>query len=403
MTSIQHPVAQEELMAYLDGELPASRAADVASHVEQCMECRALVSDLGSVSERLVEWQVEPASNQLAKDISEAAEKRFAKVSKAEAAKQFDFSLFRNPPRRFLRWALGLSAAGVAVLLLFAISLPNLLRSRRGANQTRYLLTEGDSRSDQRAAREEGDLRGFLGSPSVIRKIEPNALAASQPMIARMANLTLVTKDFGASRAAIERIARQRQGYVAKLDASGSAGTAQTLNATLRIPASQLDLAIGELKQQGRVVQESLSGEEVTRQYTDLNARLSNARVTEQRLNAILSNRTGKVSDVLEVEQEIARVRGEIERMDAERKNLENRVNYATVEVRLTEDYKAEINVPPPSTGTELWNAAVAGYRSLVDNALGLAMALLQYGPAILFWVALLFWPARLVWRRLRA
>ena len=125
--------------------------------------------------------------------------------------------------------------------------------------------------------------------------------------------------------------------------------------------------------------------------------------MTEQRLNAILANRTGKVSDVLEVEQEVARVRGEIERMDAERKNLETRVNFATIVVTLTEDYKAEMNVTPPSTGTQLWNAAVAGYQSLVDTALGLLMAILQYGPAILFWLALFFWPARKVWRRMRA
>lgn len=398
MTTIQHPVAQEELMAYLDGELPASRAAEVAAHVEQCLECHALVSDLGSVSERLVEWQIEPASEQLTQGITAAAETRFAKGSKTEAAK-LDSIAFDHPPRRFLRWALGLSAAGVAVLLLFAISVPNLLRSRQAAN-----LPIGVYQMTLPPPGEQGGGSSVPAAPTrLYRAITPGAPGATEPMIARTANLTLVTKDFDASRAAIERIARQHQGYIAKLEASGSAGSARTLNAMLRIPASQLDQALGELKQQGRVVQESLSGEEVTRQYADLNARLSNARVTEQRLNAILSNRTGKVSDVLEVEQEIARVRGEIERMDAERKNLENRVSYATVEVTLTEDYKAEINVPPPSTGTELWNAAVAGYQTVVDNAVGLAIGLLHYGPTLLFWVALLFWPARLVWRRLRA
>jgi Domain of unknown function (DUF4349)/Putative zinc-finger len=403
MASIQHPVKPEELMTYLDGELPAERAAELAVHVEQCMECRALVADFGSVSERLVEWQVEPAPEPLDKNISEVVEKRFAKATKAETARQFDFTALDRPPRRILRWALGLSAAGVAVLVLFAISVPNLWRSRQAANLARNMSTEVDIQPVLKAPTRLGGsgapaadlerLSGIIGS---------SASEAPQRMIARTANLTLVTKDFDASRAALERIARQHQGYIAKLDASGSAGMARQLSATLRIPASQLDPALGELKQQGRVAHESLSGEEVTRQYTDLNARLSNARVTEQRLNAILSNRTGKVSDVLEVEQEIARVRGQIERMDAERKDLENRVSYATVEVTLTEDYKAEINVPPPSTGTELWNAAVAGYRALVDNALGLATGLLIYGPTLLFWLALFFWPARLVWRRIR-
>jgi Domain of unknown function (DUF4349)/Putative zinc-finger len=389
MTSTEHPVKQEELMAYLDGELTAERAAELAAHVEQCVECRALVSDFGSVSEQLVEWQIERSSDQLANGIVKAAEKRFAKGSSTEGARQFDFNFSDLTSSRAFRWTLGLSAAGVAVLVLFAISMPNLLRSRQAAQNA------------IRASRERPRL-------SMAPSVPESRGAAVQivnkgPMIARTASLSLVTKDFKAARAAIEHIATQHQGYIAKLDATGSQGAGQTLDAKLQIPASQLNAAIAELKQQGRVVQESLSGEEVTKQYTDLAARLANARVTEQRLNAILANRTGKVSDVLEVEQEVSRVRGEIERMDAERKSLETRVNFATIEVTLTEDYKAEMNVAPPSMGTELWNAGVEGYQSLVNSALGLAMAILQYGPAIFFWVALCFFPARKIWRRMRA
>ena len=93
MTSTEHPVRQEELMAYLDGELTAERAAELAAHVEQCVVCRALVADLGSVSEQLVEWQVEPSPEPLAQVVSEAAQKRFAKGSRTEGARQFNFSL----------------------------------------------------------------------------------------------------------------------------------------------------------------------------------------------------------------------------------------------------------------------------------------------------------------------
>ena len=63
----------------------------------------------------------------------------------------------------------------------------------------------------------------------------------------------------------------------------------------------------------GRVERESQSGEEVTRQHEDLVARLKNCRDTEQRLRQILQQRTGNLSDVLEVEEEIGRVRGEID------------------------------------------------------------------------------------------
>ena len=219
MTSTEHPVKQEELMAYLDGELTAERAAVLAAHVEQCVECRALVSDLGSVSEQMVEWQVEPSSEQLAQRVSEAAEKRFAEGLKSEGARQFDFSFSDLTSSRGFRWALGLSGAAVAVLVLFAISVPNLLRSRQAANQAKpqAMLSLYEPGAEKNPSQTD-DSYGILGQARVQKKIPSDATTTGQPMIARTAKLSLVTKDFKASRAAIERIAEQHQGYIAKLD-----------------------------------------------------------------------------------------------------------------------------------------------------------------------------------------
>jgi Flp pilus assembly pilin Flp len=222
------------------------------------------------------------------------------------------------------------------------------------------------------------------------------------PMIIRTADLTLITKEFDKARAAIESTLKRHRGYIGEMKAGGSTGSGRTLTATLRVPADQLDATLAELKTLGRVESESQSGQDVTAQYVDLQARLANARNTEQRLTDLLRNRTGKLSDVLEVEQEVDRVRGEIEQMEAERKNMSNQVSFATLNATITEDYKAQLQVVPPSTSTRLSNAAVDGYKSLVDGLVGLALFLLENGPSLLFWVALLFLPARLVWKRLR-
>ena len=89
-------------------------------------------------------------------------------------------------------------------------------------------------------------------------------------------------------------------------------------------------------KKFGRVDTEAQTGEEVTAQYVDLQARLANSKNTEQRLTDVLRQRTGKLSDVLEVETEIARVRGEIESMEAERKTMATQVAFATLNLTLT-------------------------------------------------------------------
>jgi hypothetical protein len=110
--------------------------------------------------------------------------------------------------------------------------------------------------------------------------------------------------------------------------------------------------------------------------------------------------RTGKLPEVVEVEREIARIRGEIERMEAEQKNLNNRVQYSTVQVDLSEEYRAQLDKSPPSAGTRLRNAAVAGYESLTETILGIALAALMHGPTLMLWVVLLSPLVFFAWRR---
>jgi predicted nucleic acid-binding Zn-ribbon protein len=221
-------------------------------------------------------------------------------------------------------------------------------------------------------------------------------------MIVRTASLALLTRDFDKTRNALEDVVRRHQGYSAQLTVGSESGSAHKLSATFRVPADQLDAAIAEIKQLAHVEQESMGGEEVTEQYVDLNARLSNARRTEQTLLDVLEKRTGRLSEVLEVEQELARVREEIERMEAELKNLQNRVSFSTLQVELREEYKAELEITP-SLGRRLWNAVVEGYQTAADSLVGVVMFLLNVGPFLLLWALILFLPARYVWRRVRA
>lgn len=408
MNRTAHPVEPEEVMAYFDGELAGARAADVAAHLEQCGECRALTGELRLVSEQAAAWQVEPAPQRLTERVTTALEEQAAPRTEPQAV---------EPPQRSRagRWVLGLAGGFAIFLLVLAISIPNLLRSRMAADEAFRVA---------RARQEAALLAGTPHPPRAPAYSPPERFYAEQaphlsalrgrvkaadveqvtaPMIIRSASLVVVTKEFENARAAMELTVRQLQGYIAHLSLSGHSGAGRALTATLRVPADKLDAALAELKKLGRVEQESQGGQEVTEQYVDLVARISNASNTEQRLIQVLRERTGKVADILAVEKEIARVREEIERMEAQRKNLETQVGFATLQVRLNEEHKAELGVAPPSTLTRLWNEMVQGYESVVESAVGLLAFFLRYGPSLLFWFLVLFWPARWMWRRLRA
>jgi hypothetical protein len=219
-------------------------------------------------------------------------------------------------------------------------------------------------------------------------------------MIARTATVNISVKDFNAARASLDQIVRAHQGYVSSLSVSTEQGAPRSLNAKLAIPAAQYDVTLADLRALGRVGQEQQSSEEVTSQIVDLDARLKNARETETQLAEILRARTGKVGDVLEVEKEMARVRGEIEVMEAEQKQLHERVAFASIDLNLAEEYQAQLGDAPWSAARRIRNALVDGYHSAADGLLNVCVFILNIGPSMLIWVLIFFWPARWGWRR---
>ncbi len=222
-------------------------------------------------------------------------------------------------------------------------------------------------------------------------------------MIARTAELAITTRNFEAARARIDEILKRQSGYVGQMNVSSPSDSERKLTAVLRVPADRLEAAIAELKKVGRVESESQAGEEVTSQYVDLQARLTNARNTEQRLTELLRTRTGKLEEVVAVEEKLSGVREEIERMEAEKKALTKRVDFGTLTLSLTEEHEAQMRMVPPSVGTKFHNAAVEGYRSVVDGVINVLLFFMSWGPSLLVWAAILFFPARYVWRRTRA
>ena len=243
---------------------------------------------------------------------------------------------------------------------------------------------------------------GKLEAEGVSNSALETSTPANGPMIVRTVDLALTARDFNQARSSLDEILKRHHGYIGELSVSTPSGSARSLTATLRIPSAQLESAMADLKRLGRVEKEARNGEEVTQQYVDLDARLKNARNTESRLTQLQRERRGKLSDVLAVEKEISRVRGEIEEMEAQRKSLRNRIDFATLNLTVAEDYKADLKVVPPSIGTQIRNAAIDGYRSVVEGLFALLLWLLSWLPTLLIWALVLFYPARMAWRKLR-
>jgi hypothetical protein len=428
MSTTPHPIAPEEIMAHLDGELSPARAQSVSAHIASCASCQDVLTSLRTTSQSLSNWIMGSVPAGLENHVMHAAAK-----SPSQAG-----SLGSNRLPRTLRfsrkqWIGGLAAAAAATVLLLSLSVQTLHHAKSASPkaialdllheqpQAENSLPVDSARvnseeEQQDAARLSATYYSQeLSAPAppastkalkeykvLLGKNPASGLTLSAPMIARTVSLSLIAKDFDSSRASLDAIVARHNGYSANLTVNTPQGAARTLQASLRIPAPQLPAALAEIKALGRAEAENQNGEEVTQQHADLVARLKNSRETEQRLQAILTQRTGKISDVLEVEQEIARVRGEIEQMEAEQKNLEHRVDFATIDLKLSEEYKAKLDSPAPAISTLIHNAAVSGYRNVADTLLSIVLFFAEYGPVMCFWIFMLFIPAWLVWRRWR-
>lgn len=397
-TRESHPIEPLELMAYLDGELPRERAAAAAAHLEECRECQALAADLRGVSENLAAWQIGPSEFEISPRIHEALEDQ-------QRARE---STVKKP--RWSWWAsrmarrLVLAGTGVSALLIAGILMQSpryALREMQGpAGPVAARLSEKTVKEVPRDSTAAKVPARVPSAPQSLPSQPRNFVLPVGPMVIRTGELALTTTDFDHARNKLEDILKRHHGYLGDLTVAGSQESARTLEATLRLPADQLDAAIAELKSLGRVDSESQKGEEVSQQYVDLQARLANARETEQTLLDILRHRTGKLSDVLEVEQEIASVREEIERMEAEKKNMEKQVAFSTVSMTVTEDFKQHVHVVPDSTSTRIRNAAVDGYETMVAGLINVLLFLFSAGPSLLLWGAVLFFPARWGWKK---
>jgi Domain of unknown function (DUF4349)/Putative zinc-finger len=416
MNAANHSFAPEELMAYLDGELTGTEDTQMAAHLEECPECRALASELRTTSKFLAAWAVEPAPA----SIGEAVD-RHRKPSQMEPGCQ------QAGSDAFKRWhGSKYGVAAVCGLLLVAVFI-----NRRHEQMPEHALSvettpemaqqSGADRVADFPARED---RSAAATQFLVKELEQQRMSsllvplknkasaaasdssasASGPMIARSIALTLEVKDCILARSTLDAIVARHHGYAATLALSTPAGGPSTFSASLRIPVPELGAALAEIRSTGRVLEEKQSGEEVTPQHTDLEARLRNARETEDRLRQLVATHAGKVEDLLHAEEQIGEVRGQIESMEAELRNLDHRIDFATVDLDCSEQYHEQLESGQSGkAGTQIANAFVSGLRRAVSTILGLMLFIEDYGPSILVWVLLLGVPVFLLVRRYRS
>jgi len=204
-------------------------------------------------------------------------------------------------------------------------------------------------------------------------------------LIVRTGQLELRVAKLDSALSEAEQAIVALGGYVAASVRQGEGGD-ESATVTYRIPAARWEDALTAVRKVGeKVVREQTASQEVTAQVVDLGARLANLRATESALQAIMA-KAAKIPDVLAVQEQLTSVRGEIERLTAEKKNLEEQAALATLTVTFT---------PPPAVAVAVVQEGWDPARE-VDRA---AASLVGIGQALAnaaIWLAIVVLPIAL-------
>jgi hypothetical protein len=235
------------------------------------------------------------------------------------------------------------------LLLVLAATLCGCKERRPSA----YLSSDSSSAAPARFERRIGYDKNGHPSPVALEEVVVSGTADALPpvsaadisnMVIRTATVSIEVDSLEPAVARVRALAAQYGGYVANTDIT--TGKAQLRNATLevKIPGTRFEASLSGLTPIGKLESVSIEAEDVGEQFVDVSARMDNARRLERRLIDLLAARTGKLKDVLDVEQALARVREEIERYEGRIRYLKAHTAMSTLSVTVHE--------PLPVVGT---------------------------------------------------
>jgi Domain of unknown function (DUF4349) len=228
------------------------------------------------------------------------------------------------------------------------------------------------------------------------------AAAAMDRKIIRNAELTVEVDKPEEAQIKIGSIAESLGGFVVTSESKErqTAEGKQQLEVSLvvRVPAAQFDSAMSQIRATGnRVIAQKATGEDVSEEFIDLEARLKTQRALEQQFLEIMKQ-ARKVEEALEVQRQIADVRTDIEKLEGRKRFLENRAALSTISITLSSPGAIVVNTS--GFGRSVRDAV----SESVDFAIAIVLFLIRFVilmiPIVLLILLPLYFIGRFFYRR---
>jgi len=225
---------------------------------------------------------------------------------------------------------------------------------------------------------------------------------ASKRRIVYRADVDLVVEQFEPLPEQIEAAVKQHGGFVSASNITGSPGQPRSGRWTIRVPVDRFDEILAAVRQLGEVRSINSTSDDVTAEFFDIEARIRNKQQEEERLLKLLADATGKLEEILAVERELSRVRGEIEQAQGRLRMLKDVTELSTVTLNVTE-IKNYVPEQAPTYVTRVRRALAASTTTFVSTVQAVslvAVALVPWLPVPLTLVLIVLAIRRLRRRR---
>jgi hypothetical protein len=238
------------------------------------------------------------------------------------------------------------------------------------------------------------------GQPGTVDTANPiSAVPAIQgPQVIRQAQLTMsvTSGSFDSKLAAVRALVLLEQGFISGTDAQANPATPneqiRSGVITFMVPAAKFDDTIDQLTKFGKVQNEHISGNDVSAQYVDLQARLANQEAQRNAMLALLS-KAQSVADIIAVQTQLGQITQQIEQLKGQISYIEHNTTYSTVSVAIT-----EAGAPAPTTSRDSW-----GFASALTDAAHNFVTTINYivtGLGAIGPIVILLGLGYLLWRR---
>ncbi len=395
---------QERLSAYLDGDLSPEEMKEVAAHLSGCESCQAVLSELREVRDALRSLpEVE-----IPEDLHATIMERIRPHMKQKKQRRWAFFSLDIRSWGYRQW-IPVTAAMMVLVMFLTLGGVMWYSSRYGGpgfglfgakveeNPSVYGTrgTETPSEVPSEVPAKVGILSQSPAAPG-----DTKSLAAESPQSPGTGQVGLLMAPSSGSEIALDtarKIIRRGQlaievpqgrvkpvsvqavnviqanfGYVENSSTSQTEDTRKEITSffmTARVPAENFDKTVQDLTALGRVLREDITAQDITDTYVDLDARLRNKENQEARLLQIMGE-AKTVGEILQVEGELSRVRGDIESMRAQKLYYDKAVAMSTVTLTISEEGTTK---PSPSPWSEVWRAFVESWRRLAIFAAKIA------------------------------